>query len=122
MLLGRRGHYLQGDGEINALFSGIKGAQTPPPPGGSIDYNVVVVCRSAPSLICRCTPSSHKTGRSFTTRLTGNMPGYKNGLLFTTTSMLAQYQQGVVAYLSGEESRSAWRKPTASLYRTEKNV
>ena len=29
ILLGRRGHYLQGDGEINALFSGIKGAQTP---------------------------------------------------------------------------------------------
>ena len=29
MLLGRQGHYLQGDGEINALFSGIKGAQTP---------------------------------------------------------------------------------------------
>ena len=32
ILLGRQGHYLQGDGEINALFSGIKGAQTPPPP------------------------------------------------------------------------------------------
>ena len=48
------------------------------------------------------------------------MPGYKNGLLFTTTSMLTQYQQGVVAYLGGGESRSAWRKPTASLYRTEK--
>ena len=30
ILLGRRGHYLQGDGEINALFSGIKGAQTTP--------------------------------------------------------------------------------------------
>ena len=29
MLLGRWGHYLQGDGEINTLFSGIKGAQTP---------------------------------------------------------------------------------------------
>ena len=29
ILLGRRGNYLQGDGEINALFSGIKGAQTP---------------------------------------------------------------------------------------------
>ena len=29
ILLGRRGHYLQGDGEIDALFSGIKGAQTP---------------------------------------------------------------------------------------------
>ena len=52
---------MQGDGEINALFSGIKVAQTPL--GASIDYNVVVVCRSAPSLICRCTPSSHKTGR-----------------------------------------------------------
>ena len=34
ILLGRRGLYLQGDGEINALFSGIKGAQTPPPPLG----------------------------------------------------------------------------------------
>ena len=34
ILLGRRGHYLQGDGEINALFSGIKGAQTPPLGGG----------------------------------------------------------------------------------------
>ena len=33
--LGRRGHYLQGHGEINALFSGIKGAQTPPPPWGA---------------------------------------------------------------------------------------
>ena len=32
MLLGRRGNYLQGDAEINALFSGIKGVQTPPPP------------------------------------------------------------------------------------------
>ena len=30
ILLARWGHYLQGDGEINALFSGIKGAQTPP--------------------------------------------------------------------------------------------
>ena len=30
ILLGRQGNYLQGDGEINALFSGIKGAQTPP--------------------------------------------------------------------------------------------
>ena len=29
ILLGRQGHYLQGDGEIDALFSGIKGAQTP---------------------------------------------------------------------------------------------
>ena len=28
-LSGRRGHYLQEDGEINALFSGIKGAQSP---------------------------------------------------------------------------------------------
>ena len=32
MLLGRRGNYLQGFGEINALFSGVKVAQTPPPP------------------------------------------------------------------------------------------
>ena len=29
ILLGRRGNYFQGNGEINALFSGIKGAQTP---------------------------------------------------------------------------------------------
>ena len=29
ILLGRRGNYLQEDGEINALFSGIQGAQTP---------------------------------------------------------------------------------------------
>ena len=28
--LGSRGNYFQGSGEINALFSGIKGAQTPP--------------------------------------------------------------------------------------------
>ena len=33
MLLGSRGNYFQGSWEINALFSGIKGAQTPPPPG-----------------------------------------------------------------------------------------
>ena len=31
ILLGSRGNYFQGSGEINALFSGIKGAQTPPP-------------------------------------------------------------------------------------------
>ena len=30
ILLGRRGHYLHGDREINALFSGNKRAQTPP--------------------------------------------------------------------------------------------
>ena len=29
ILLGGRGNYFQGSGEINALFSGIKGAQTP---------------------------------------------------------------------------------------------
>ena len=29
ILLGSRGNYFQGSGEINALFSGIKGAQTP---------------------------------------------------------------------------------------------
>ena len=29
ILLGKQGHYLQGDGEINALFSRIKAAQTP---------------------------------------------------------------------------------------------
>ena len=29
ILLGRQGHNLQGGGEINALFSEIKGAQTP---------------------------------------------------------------------------------------------
>ena len=33
MLFEGRGNYLQGDREINALFSGIKGAQTPPPGG-----------------------------------------------------------------------------------------
>ena len=36
ILLGRRGHYYQGDREINALFSGIKRAQTPPPPLGGL--------------------------------------------------------------------------------------
>ena len=30
ILLGSQGNYFQGSGEINALFSGIKGAQTPP--------------------------------------------------------------------------------------------
>ena len=30
ILLGSRGNYFQGSGEINALFSGIKGAQNPP--------------------------------------------------------------------------------------------
>ena len=35
ILLGSRGNYFQGSGEINALFSGIKGAQTPPPPLGA---------------------------------------------------------------------------------------
>ena len=34
ILLGSRGNYFQGSGEINALFSGIKGAQTPL--GGSV--------------------------------------------------------------------------------------
>ena len=34
ILLGSRGNYFQGSGEINALFSGTKGAQTPPPPPG----------------------------------------------------------------------------------------
>ena len=29
ILLGSQGNYFQGSGEINALFSGIKGAQTP---------------------------------------------------------------------------------------------
>ena len=29
ILLGSRGNYFQGSGEINALFSGIKGAHTP---------------------------------------------------------------------------------------------
>ena len=33
ILLGSRGNYFQGSGEINALFSWIKGAQTPPPWG-----------------------------------------------------------------------------------------
>ena len=35
ILLGRQGKYLQGDGEMNAMISGIKGAQTPPPPWGA---------------------------------------------------------------------------------------
>ena len=30
IILGRKGNYWQGDGEINALFSEIKGAHTPP--------------------------------------------------------------------------------------------
>ena len=30
ILLGSQDNYFQGSGEINALFSGIKGAQTPP--------------------------------------------------------------------------------------------
>ena len=30
ILLGSGGNYFQGSGEINALFSGIKGTQTPP--------------------------------------------------------------------------------------------
>ena len=34
ILLGSRGNYFQGFEEINALFSGIKGAQTPPPSRG----------------------------------------------------------------------------------------
>ena len=33
VLIGSQGNYFQGSGEINALFSGIKGAQTPPPGG-----------------------------------------------------------------------------------------
>ena len=37
ILLGRRGNYLQGDGETNALFSGIK--EHIPPPGGLINLN-----------------------------------------------------------------------------------
>ena len=41
ILLGIRGHYLQGDGEINALFLGIKGAQTPP--GGGLSDDIVRV-------------------------------------------------------------------------------
>ena len=59
------------------------------------------VCMSyrVPPLTYRRTPSSHKDRKgSFTTRPTGKVPGYKNvlkkGLLFTATSMLAQYQQG----------------------------
>ena len=36
ILLGSRGNYFQGSGEINALFSGIKGAQTPPPLGAPV--------------------------------------------------------------------------------------
>ena len=35
ILLGSQGNNFQGSWEMNALFSGIKGAQTPPPPGGA---------------------------------------------------------------------------------------
>ena len=38
ILLGSRGNYFQGSGEINALFSGIKGAQTPL--GGLVDISI----------------------------------------------------------------------------------
>ena len=36
MFSGSKGTFFQGVGEINALFSGIKGAQTPPPPPGGL--------------------------------------------------------------------------------------
>ena len=59
------------------------------------------ICMSyrVPPLTYRRTPSSYKDRKgSFTTRPTGKVPGYNNvikkGLLFTATSMLAQYQQG----------------------------
>ena len=42
ILLGRQGNYFQGSGEINALFSGIKGAQTPPGGASSVPKQVVV--------------------------------------------------------------------------------
>ena len=41
ILLGSRGNYFQGSGEINALFSGIKGAQTPP---GGPQYYYYLSC------------------------------------------------------------------------------
>ena len=53
ILLVRKGNYLQGSGEINALFSGIKGAQTPP--GGGAQYcsetHVLLCNRNAVNLI-----------------------------------------------------------------------
>ena len=64
-------------------------------------FEAILYCMSyrVPPLTYRRTPSSHKDRKgSFTTRPTGKVPGYKNvikkGLLFTATSMLAQYQQG----------------------------
>ena len=45
ILLGRQGHNLHGDGEINALFSGIKGAQTPPQGGGGLTGGSLTDCR-----------------------------------------------------------------------------
>ena len=51
IILGSRGKYFQGSGEINALFSGIKGAQTPPPPWGPLkshfrhlNFNIFIFC------------------------------------------------------------------------------
>ena len=41
ILLGSRGNYFQGSVEINALFSGIKGEQTPPPLGGLLYINLI---------------------------------------------------------------------------------
>ena len=45
ILLGSRGNYFQGSGEINALFSDIKGAQTPL--GASYLYLVVTYWEGA---------------------------------------------------------------------------
>ena len=42
ILLGSGGKYFQGSGEINALFSGIKGAQMPTPRGELINGRVKV--------------------------------------------------------------------------------
>ena len=52
ILLGSQGNYFQGSGEINALFSGIKGAQTPPPPGGGlINYVALFMFSTMPTRI-----------------------------------------------------------------------
>ena len=48
ILLRSRGNYFQGSGEINALFSGIKGAQTPPggPQRGCFDRFLKMIVSS----------------------------------------------------------------------------
>ena len=63
ILLGSRGNYFQGSGEINALFSGIKGAGTPL--GGlyakASCHSKVVSIRINLSVSCsRCMSTSQK--------------------------------------------------------------